>query len=464
VLTQCRPPHPSEFAALSNPKPLSTSSSTASWTRLSLRGTRRLSIGGRQKSLYDEDAPTRGGATTNDARTSAIDRLWHTYRGLRRRRDGGAASRRRMRAWSAALAMSSRGSAVTPAHQRRLRPRPRPPVSFIAWAEDDGRAIEIAAALGGEARIFYDLSIHRRELVPLRYAISATRTIAYLLWRRPRSLIATNPPIFPALIGLAYARLLRVPMVLDSHPAAFGRRGIHAFEPLHAWVARRAESTLVTVEELAQVVDRWGSRADIAHEAPPAWSVPPPGPLPERPRILYIGRFAGDEPTAEVIVAAALAPELDFCITGDVRKCPRSLVAEAPPNVTFTGFLRDEAYSDEIGRANIVLVLTKRADAVNRAAYEAVYARRPLVVSASAVMRLLFPHAIHVRNDPRAIAAGLRSAVRGYESLVAATPAALAEQEARWLQQLSVLRVRLRLTPQMHERPLPAHMEHTYNG
>src|SRR5690348_6372387 len=85
--------------------------------------------------------------------------------------------------------------------------RDRVDVSFIAWSEDGDRAEEIAAALGGEARIFYDLHIVRKPLVPVRYALSAMRMTAYLAWRRPRALIVTNPPIFPGLLAFAYTRL-----------------------------------------------------------------------------------------------------------------------------------------------------------------------------------------------------------------------------------------------------------------
>jgi hypothetical protein len=349
------------------------------------------------------------------------------------------------RRWRAVepVARADPGSKPSAPRDGSAAPTRRPFVSFISWSEDDGRALEIAAALGGEARIFYDLRIVWRPLVPLRYAVSGIRMVFYLLVRRPRSVIVTNPPIFPALIALAYGRLARAPIVLDSHPSAFGPRGMHAFEPLHSWVALRAVTTLVTVDELGEIVRRWGARADIVHEAPPKWSVPPAPPFPDRPRVLYVGRFAGDEPTAEVLDAARFAPEIDLYVTGDVRKCPAELVDAAPSNVKFTGFLRDKAYVQEIARANVILVLTSRADAVNRAAYEAVYAGRALVVTSSLPMTQLFPFAIHVTNDAQGIASGLRTAVRRYVELVEAAPAALTLQDERWLHQLSVLRSRL---------------------
>jgi hypothetical protein len=75
-----------------------------------------------------------------------------------------------------------------------------------------------------------------------------------------------------------------------------------------------------------------------------------------------------------------------------------------------------------------------------RAGYEAVYAERPLVVSDWPASRAVFPHALHVSNEPAAIASGLRRAVAEHERLVRVAPEALALQRARWSEQVSALR------------------------
>jgi glycosyltransferase involved in cell wall biosynthesis len=340
--------------------------------------------------------------------------------------------------------MTSRATPCSIGSDAARNPLPRPPVSFIAWSEGDGRTIEIAAALGGEARCFYDLAIVRRPLVPIRYALSAARTIVYLIRRRPAAVIVTNPPIFPALIALAYGRIANAPLLLDSHPSAFsGSSVVHRVTRIHAWVVRRVVSTLVTVDELGDIVREWGGCADIIHEAPPQWSLRPSKPLSGQPRVLYIGRFSGDEPTEEVIAAARLTPDIDIHVTGDVRMCPPELRAYAPPNVTFTGYLRGDVYRRAIEEADIVLVLTRRVEAVTRAAYEAVYGSRPLVLTGSPVHRALFPYCVPVSNDAEGIARGLQDAVARHAELVAAAPRALALQTERWDQQLAVLRSRL---------------------
>jgi glycosyltransferase involved in cell wall biosynthesis len=322
----------------------------------------------------------------------------------------------------------------------------RPPVSFIAWSPLGGRSEEIAEALGGEARCFYRRGRFGKLSVLTRYLWSVRETVRYLRARRPRTVIATNPPIFPALVAFLYGRARGTRLALDSHPGGFGLQGdrfSRLLQPLHRRLARHAVTTLVTDERLARRVDGWGGRADIVHEAPMTFGGAPRRGLRERPRVLFVCIFQRDEPVAEVLEAARRCPELDFEVTGDVAKCPAKLRDGAPPNVRFAGFLTGDDYERAVLDADIVLTLTTEPSSVVRAGYEAVYAERPLVVSDWPVSREVFPHAVHAANDAPDIAAGLRRAVSEHERLVGLAPRALELQRARWDEQLAALRDRL---------------------
>jgi len=333
------------------------------------------------------------------------------------------------------------GANVTQHVDGRQGEATRPRISFIAWAEDSGRAHEVARALGGEACTVYRLRIVWKPLVPLRYLLNAISTCRYLVIRRPRAIIVTNPPIFPGLIALLYCTVTRAPLLLDSHPSAFGDAPMaKQVAGVHAWLTRRAATTIVTVPELAKIVTAWGGRANIVHEAPPAHRAVPARPLSGRPRILYIGRFAGDEPTAEVVEAARLVPEADVLVTGDVRKCPAPLLKAAPENVIFTGFLEGHDYDRALEQADAIVVLTRHPLAVNRGACEAVYFDRPLIISDLPAMTPLFPYAVPVSNDSVGIARGIQSAIEHHPDLVSSCPQARALQEQRWQQQLDRLR------------------------
>jgi glycosyltransferase involved in cell wall biosynthesis len=333
-----------------------------------------------------------------------------------------------------------------------VRPRTRRPnVAFVVWGPVEGRAKEFAAALGGAHRALFDFGIVNRWLVPLRYALSAVRTVTYLVWTRPRSLIVANPPIFAALIGWAYARVAGIPMVLDSHPISFGQKGNRIgrfFLPLHAALARRVATTIVGSEELARRVEAWGGRADIVHEAPPSdvlASVPAaPG---DPPQVLWSGIFAADEPFEAVMEAAALMPEVELVVAGDLRRCPVDPCA-APANVRWLGFLAGDAFRDTLRRVDAVLALTDDSTSAMRAAAEAIYACKPLVMSDLDHLASIFPSGVRVRNEPEAIAAGVRAALADSAASAGRLTAARDAQLARWEEQRAMLLRRLGLAAQ----------------
>jgi glycosyltransferase involved in cell wall biosynthesis len=323
-------------------------------------------------------------------------------------------------------------------------------VSFVVWGPVEGRAHEFARALDGDHRAFFDFDIVSRPLIPLRYLISAIRTIAYLLRARPRALIVTNPPIFAALIGSLYARAAGIPFVLDSHPMSFGQKANRLgrfFLPVHAAIARRATTTIVGSEELARRVRSWGARADVVHEAPPPGfpAAARRGSHGERPQVLWSGIFASDEPFPAVMEAARLVPEADFVVAGDLRRCPVDS-ATAPGNVQWLGFLRGEEYQAALNDADVVLALTNDSTSAMRAAAEAVYAGKPLVTTDMDHLAALFPEGVRVANDAESIAAGVRAAVANSQLLSERSAGMRAVQLARWLEQRKVLVELLGLT------------------
>ncbi|HEY1854534.1 MAG TPA: hypothetical protein VGG40_08100 [Solirubrobacterales bacterium] len=323
----------------------------------------------------------------------------------------------------------------------------RPSVSFISWSSVAGRSKEIAQALGGESRCYYDFGFVRPLTIPIRYAASALRTIFHLALRRPRSVIVSNPPIFPGLIAYGYGRLAGAPVVLDSHPSSFGvnesNRLVALTMPLHRYLIPRVRGNLVTVDELAERVRGEGGRSEILHEAPPLWEAAPAPPLTGRPRVLLVGIFADDEPVELIAEAARYLPDVDVHITGDLRKCPPGLLVDPAPNVTFVGFLAEPEYLRAVSEAHVIVTLTERPEDVSRVGHEAIAAKRPLVISRSEATLRYFPSAVQVENTVEAVGAGVRRALDEYDRILAGADAALAEQNARWEDQLAALRALL---------------------
>ncbi len=307
-------------------------------------------------------------------------------------------------------------------------------VAFLAWGAVAGRSTEIADALGGRAQCFFPPGAGRRPPVLVRYFLSTFGTVRSLLRTRPRVVVVTNPPIIPGILALAWARSSGGRVALDSHPGAFGAKDDRASArllPVHRWLARQVDLSLVAAPEWQQIVESWGGRAMVVHEAPGPWQGSEPvrhHPL----RVLYVGTFARDEPIEAVIEAAGRVPECELLVTGDQERCPPQLRVSVPLNVRFIGFLNPDAYRRQLEDADAVLTLTTEPNSVMRAAYEAVYAQRPLILSDWPIARQLFPDAIHTANDATALAAALRRADEQYALLVPPTIEARARQLRRW--------------------------------
>ncbi len=322
-------------------------------------------------------------------------------------------------------------------------------MSFIAWGAVSGRSREIAGALGGEARCLFPPESGWRPHAAIRYLLATLDTSAYLLRRRPGSILVTNPPLVAGFVALACGRLIGAPVVLDSHPGGFGAQGdtfSAKLQQLHRWLVRHVDGCAVASPPWVEVVQEWGGTAVELHEAP--------GDLDGTPRlraqgralrVLCVGRLAPDEPAEAVVHAAALVPDCEFFVTGDVTRRP-DLLLIAPENVTFTGFLAPDAYAQALRDADVVMTLTTEPSSVMRAAYEAVYALRPLVVTDFPLGRSLFPKAVHVRNDAEGIAEGIRRVRDGWSEYSEATTEARAVQLDRWTRQLGELRILLGLS------------------
>ncbi len=319
----------------------------------------------------------------------------------------------------------------------------RTPVSFIAWGAVSGRSREIAGALGGEAHCLFPPEATWRPHAIVRYLLCAANTVWYVFRRRPAGIVITNPPVPAGLVALACGRAIGARVVLDSHPGGFGAQGdtnSAKLQWLHKWLVRHVDGCAVASEPWAEVVLQWGGTPVELHEAPGDLAGPAARPEPSRSlQVLCVGRLASDEPSEQVIEAARAVPDCTFLVTGDQSRAPE-LVHLAPPNVTFVGFLGPDDYGRALRSADAVMTLTTEPSSVMRAAYEAVYAEQPLIVTDWPIGRSLFPYAIHVANSADSIASGVRRTRDAHAQLVERAPQARAEQLARWEAQLTRLR------------------------
>lgn len=319
------------------------------------------------------------------------------------------------------------------------------PVAAVAWDNYQGRTQALAEALGGRA--WYIRSRPRQKaLLPLRYVVDSIRTWGLLRRHRPGVLIVITPPVVAPLVAWLWCLTHRCSLVVDCHTGAF-----------HSWkwrwsgrllrpVCRKAAAALVHTLEDEELVEAWGARALLVPDDLPdaRQASHPPGA--SRLRVVIAGSLDGNEPVADVVEAARLAPDVEFRLTGDEQRVPLPVRQGAPGNATFTGWLDYPTFLGELLAANVVAVFSTDPHIMNRAAFEAVGLGRPLVLSDLPGLRSRFGDAaMFAANDPRSMAEAMLQALGRQEDLAARSKALQAQLSAQHQQGLARLRAAVQL-------------------
>jgi glycosyltransferase involved in cell wall biosynthesis len=252
------------------------------------------------------------------------------------------------------------------------------------------------------------LGSHPATIV-VKYVWQWWQTSRLLARERPRTVFVMAPPVFAALPAFWYAWRHDAQVVIDAHTCAFVLPRWRSLQWLQRWCCRRARTTLVTNDHVAAVVRAAGGHATLVPDVPVLFPAAHPFPRTSAFTVAVVCSFAGDEPTAVFLDAAARVPDVRMYLSGDSNALPASVRASVPPNVTLTGFLDTAAYGGLISGVDVVVDLTTDDHTMLRGAYEAIYQGVPVIVSDWPLLRASFPFgAVHVANTPEALAAAIR--------------------------------------------------------
>ncbi len=317
---------------------------------------------------------------------------------------------------------------------------------FLAWAKPSHsrRSELMARKLGLPLRRIHVLKM-KPYLAPIRYAAQTALTLWTLFRERPRVVLVQNPPIFAPLVVWLYCALTRGRLIIDSHTDAVQGPLWQWSWGLHAFLSRRALTTLVTNTHLQKTVQAWGARSDVLTDIP---SDLPQGiryPFVHKFNVVMVSSFAPDEPLAAVIEAARDMPEVGFYVTGDPVQGFKRLPQNLPPNLTLTGFLPDDQYYGLLRSADAVMALTTEDHTNQRGACEAVWVGRPVITSDWPFLREAFHRGtVHVDNTIVGIVAGVRQMRIEHARYTREIVGLQAERRQEWAAAVGVLNSLLR--------------------
>jgi hypothetical protein len=325
-----------------------------------------------------------------------------------------------------AAAPTCRGSA---AEEKTMAERKPWRALFLTWAALR-RADTIAEVLGIPS---YSVKYFWRgtpfSLTALKYLLQLAHTLLLLLWRRPKVIFVTNPPVFAIAPVYLYALVFRARYVIDFHSGCFLQAQWRRWDRWQRFFARRAALNLAHNAANAKVLEGWGVPLKVLPSLPPRLAAPAgapaaalsPVPAGTRPLVVYICSFKADEPVAALLEAALGFPGADFRVTG---RAPETWRSQLPANVELAGFLSEKDFLDLLARADLVVALTTQSDTLLYGAQEAIALHKPLLLSRTAVLEATFPEGtVFAENTPEALRQGIRAALARREALGAAMAA-----------------------------------------
>lgn len=244
--------------------------------------------------------------------------------------------------------------------------------------------------------------------------------------------VMTPPPVAVLAVYLACI-VKRVPFVIDAHSGAFQHPRWKHFQGLHFWLCRRAATTIVTNEHLANVIRERGGDAtvvpDVPVSFPPTWNLPVEAGL----TVVCVTSFDRDEPIEAMFEAARRMPDIPFLMTGRPLTAARLQGLTAPPNLRLTGFLPLQDYGALIRNAGVVMALTTDDHTMQRGAWEAIYQGTPVIVSDFPLLREAFDEGGElVDNSPDALVAAVRRIQARPDDYRAGAESLKARKQARW--------------------------------
>lgn len=274
---------------------------------------------------------------------------------------------------------------------------------FVGWT-DHGRSRELAEVLGA---VNMPVTAKRGSKPGVKYLDLIARTWQALKAVRPSVVFFMQPPAPLLLVVVAYAVTHRgVLLVGDLHSGFFNDNKWSWFSRLGLRLLKR-HAVLVTNQNMADQAADLVGRVYVLHDLIDIKrDRPAPGAQNATPYMVCPLSYAADEPLEDLIGAARLTPEVNWIFTG---RAPDWIANAAPSNVVLPGFVSDEDYVSLLEGAAGLVALTRRADTMQRAGYEAMSYAIPLIISDQLVLRSFFePAAIFVQHTPEELAAAAR--------------------------------------------------------
>ena len=280
----------------------------------------------------------------------------------------------------------------------------------------------------------------------LRYLRSMWRTVRAIHRARPGVVIATNPSLLLGLLLLALRRWYGFSLVSDAHYVGIrALRGGRLVQGVLDFHNARADLVIVTNERQATYVTSLGGRAFVCPDPLPDLSgYSASVPVPDK-AVFLICSFERDEPFEAVFQAFAGLQQAGYTLFVSGRYARAGIDPAHFPWVRFLGYVSEQEYYAYLHSCAVTVDLTELEDCLLCGAYEALAARRPLVISDTRALRDYFgAAAVLTDNSAEKIAQSVQHAYASRNDLTQEVSQWLARNEEYMGERVATLLEQLR--------------------
>lgn len=303
----------------------------------------------------------------------------------------------------------------------------------MGWQPLSRRGESFSRYIGAPFYLIHYLKFKYPLIAPIKYLLQGVKSLQILVKERPEIIIVENPPGVLPVFAYLYAKVFRAQFLIDAATGAFFDPKWKWMKPVFKYLSRRSPATIVSNDGLGRIIKDWGARPFVLEDRIPSLPEAADRDLKDGFNVAVVNTFSFDEPVAEILEAAKITPEANFYISGNTAHAAPELLAAAPPNVTFTGFLPEADYFSLLGSVDAVMVLCTVDYTLCCGMYEAVSLTKPLIASDLSVVRAYFNQGtVHVKNDPAGISAGVRNTIGHVDRLAEEMVALKKERSEEW--------------------------------
>lgn len=284
-------------------------------------------------------------------------------------------------------------------------------VLWIDWAFL-GRSQNIAERLGVK---YYHLNYFsgkpNKIYVILRYFLASIHTVCIILFKNPRIVITTGTPPFPQFIVYYLSKIKERKTVIDTHSGYFDDKKFHILPGLRKRILKNAFLHIVTNDYHKNIVESNNGNAIILGVLMESDNGITEHKFENEKNFFWIASYSPDEPMEIVFDVARKMPDVNFYITGNKKKAPRSFLEESSkyPNVVLTGFLPENDFISYMKGSTAVIALTNSDNTMQRGAYTALSYKVPIITSNWNLLKEIFCRGtVHIDNT----SVGLENAIR----------------------------------------------------